>query len=46
VLQLARGLSARLTRSLFYRLVDVAQQNNGRLEIISADMHFDLGSVT
>ena len=43
VLQLQRGLSARLTRALFYRLVEAAQQRGDHLGIVSAGVWFDLG---
>lgn len=43
VLHLERGLSARLTRALFYRLVDLAEQRGAELGIDSAGSWFSLG---
>jgi uncharacterized protein len=42
-LQLERGLSARLTRALFYRLVDLAEEQRGELQVLSAGSRFSLG---
>lgn len=43
-LQLDHGLSARLTRSLFYRLVDVAERRGFELGVVSVGEWFSLGS--
>lgn len=43
VLQLERGLSALLTRALFYRLVDLAEPRGAALIIESAGSRFSLG---
>lgn len=43
-LQLDRGLAARLSRALFYRLVDVADERDGHLQVTSAGSTFDLGA--
>jgi len=43
-LQLERGLAARLSRALFYRLVDAADEKDGRLEVTSAGSTFNLGA--
>ena len=43
-LQLERGLAARLSRALFYRLVDMAQEKDGQLQVISAGSAFNLGT--
>ncbi|MDA1074444.1 MAG: DUF1285 domain-containing protein [Proteobacteria bacterium] len=49
VLDVRDGLTGRLIRPLYYRLVDLAlrigQQNNGRLTITSRGERFDLGPV-
>lgn len=42
--QLDRGLSARLTRALFYRLVDSAEQRGAELGVESAGTWFSLGA--
>jgi len=44
-LQLERGLSARLSRALFYRLVDIAEPCGDQLQIRSAGQVFSLGSM-
>jgi hypothetical protein len=44
LLQLERGLSARLTRAVFYRLVEAAQMRAERLAIGSDGQWFDLGA--
>lgn len=43
VLQLGRGLSARLTRALFYRLVELAEHRGKELGIGSAGSWFSMG---
>jgi hypothetical protein len=45
VLHLERGLSARLTRALFYRLVDLAERRGSLLGVESAGGWFALGDV-
>lgn len=45
VLHLERGLSALLTRGLFYRLVDLAEQRGTELGVESAGSWFALGAV-
>lgn len=45
VIRLERGLSARLTRALFYRLVELAERRGNELGIGSAGNWFSLGSV-
>jgi len=42
-LRLERGLSARLSRALFYRLVDAAEQRDEQLQIESDGVSFSLG---
>ncbi|HSB97712.1 MAG TPA: DUF1285 domain-containing protein [Spongiibacteraceae bacterium] len=42
-IQLDYGLSARLTRSLFYRLVDIAERRGFELGVVSAGEWFSLG---
>lgn len=42
-LQLERGLRARLSRALFYRLVDLARERGGELQVLSAGVWFTLG---
>jgi uncharacterized protein len=44
VLHLERGLGARLTRALFYRLVDLAEPHGAELRIASAGSWFSLGA--
>jgi uncharacterized protein len=38
-----RGLMARLTRALFYRLVDIAEQRGSELGVVSCGQWFSLG---
>jgi uncharacterized protein len=38
-------LEARLVRAAFYELVEMGQENNGRLTLMSQGMVFDLGSL-
>jgi uncharacterized protein len=38
-----RGLTARLTRALFYRLVDIAEQRGSELGVLSCGQWFSLG---
>jgi hypothetical protein len=45
VLSLERGLSARLTRALFYRLVDLAETRGTELGVDSAGSWFSLGAL-
>lgn len=42
-IQLDRGLSARLTRALFYRLVDIAEQRGDEVGVNSCGCWFSLG---
>jgi hypothetical protein len=43
-LQLERGLSARISRAVFYRLVEAAEQRGDELGLISAGRWFVLGA--
>lgn len=45
VVELEHGLSARLTSSLFYRLVDLAQERNGEFGVLSYGRWLKLASV-
>lgn len=43
-LQLERGLSARINRALFYRLIDAAEEKNNEYGLSSAGQWFTLGA--
>ena len=44
-LTLENGLQAKLSRSVFYRLVDIAETDGNRLKVLSNKLYFELGSI-
>ena len=43
--QLDRGLSAKLSRNVYYRLVDIAEQKDNQLCVMSGGECFSLGHI-
>lgn len=44
-LTLDNGLQAKLNRSVFYRLVDIAETDGNQLKVLSNKLYFELGSI-